>query len=129
MGSSGSTVRISLHVLFAGVVAWLFCGPSASEAQTRRAFLVGIQHYSDKKVPQLERTINDANDLAKDLEEIGFDKKNIKVVNDTRNKDAFDREFNAFLNTIKVVTRSFSIFQAMASASTRPRPIICCSLI
>ncbi len=101
MGSSGSTVRILLHVLFAGVVAWLFCGPSASEAQTRRAFLVGIQHYSDKKVPQLERTINDANDLAKDLEEIGFDKKNIKVVNDTRNKDAFDREFNAFLNTIE----------------------------
>jgi TPR repeat protein len=101
MGNSGRRIRISFNLLFAGLIVWSVFGPSPASAQTRRAFLVGVQHYSDKKVPALERTINDANDLAKDLEELGFDKKNIKVANDIKTKDAFDREFNTFLKTVE----------------------------
>src|SRR3977135_2690474 len=101
MGNSGSRIRRSLNFVFAGLVVCAVCAPLPSDAQTRRAFLVGVQHYSDKKIPVLERTINDASDLAKDLEEIGFDKKNIKVANDIKTKEAFDREFNVFLKTVE----------------------------
>jgi TPR repeat protein/uncharacterized protein (UPF0335 family) len=75
-------------------------GPAAA-AETRRAFLVGIQRYSDGYIQRLERAANDAKDLAKDLEEVGFDKKNIKVAVDLRDRDAFEKEFSAFLNTIQ----------------------------
>jgi TPR repeat protein len=71
------------------------------EAQTRRAFLVGNERYTDGHLSQLSRTVNDAKDLAKDLEEAGFDKKNIKVATDIRNKSAFDKEFDAFLKTVE----------------------------
>src|SRR5882724_1849421 len=94
MGNSGSTIRRSLNFLFAGLIVCAVFGPSPADAQTRRAFLVGVQHYTDKKIPSLDLTINDANDLAKDLEEIGFDKKNIKVANDIKTKDGFDKEFS-----------------------------------
>ena len=96
MGNDGSSLKRSLGVnvnaFFAVLISCLILGSSPSEAQTRRAFLVGVQNYSDKKIPALKRTLNDANDLAKDLEEVGLDKKNIKVANDLKNKDAFDRE-------------------------------------
>jgi uncharacterized protein len=72
-----------------------------TKSETRRAFIVGVQRYGDGYIQQLSRTINDARDLGKDLEEVGFDKKNIKVVTDVKNKDAFDKEFNAFLKTIE----------------------------
>src|SRR5579863_6018247 len=76
-------------------------GPNAATAgETRRAFLVGIQRYSDGYIQRLDRAANDAKDLAKDLEEVGFDKKNIKVATDLRDRDAFEKEFSAFLNTI-----------------------------
>src|ERR1700736_4207687 len=75
------------------------CGQPAGEP--RRAFLVGIQRYSDGYIQRLERATNDAKDLAKDLEEVGFDKKNIKVAVDLRDRDAFEKEFSAFLNTIQ----------------------------
>jgi TPR repeat protein/uncharacterized protein (UPF0335 family) len=77
-------------------------GPNAASAgETRRAFLVGIQRYSDGYIQRLERAANDAKDLAKDLEEVGFDKKNIKVVTDLSSKDSFEKDFSAFLNTIE----------------------------
>jgi len=101
MGNSGRGIRRSLNFIFAGLLVCTVFGPSSSDAQTRRAFLVGVQHYTDKKVPSLDLTINDANDLAKDLEEVGFDKKNIKVVNDIKTKDGFDKEFSAFLKTVE----------------------------
>lgn len=74
---------------------------AASAAETRRAFLVGIQRYSDGYIQRLERAANDAKDLAKDLEEVGFDKKNIKVVTDLSSKDSFEKDFSAFINTIE----------------------------
>jgi hypothetical protein len=45
----------------------------AAQAQTRRAFIIGNKDYRDGNIQQLQRTINDARDVAKDLEEIGFD--------------------------------------------------------
>ena len=36
-----------------------------SRAETRRAFLVGIERYSDGFIQRLDRTVNDAKDLAK----------------------------------------------------------------
>jgi TPR repeat protein len=101
MGNSVSSIARSLNFFFAGLVLSTVFGPLPADAQTRRAFLVGVQHYSDKKVPSLDLTINDANDLAKDLEEVGFDKKNIKVANDIKTKDGFDKEFSAFLKTVE----------------------------
>src|SRR5271170_4496700 len=74
---------------------------SQPPTETRRAFLVGIQRYSDGYIQRLDRAANDAKDLAKDLEEVGFDKKNIKVAVDLRDRDAFEKEFSGFLNTIQ----------------------------
>ena len=73
----------------------------APAVETRRAFLVGIQSYSDGYVQPLERAANDANDLARDLQEVGFDKKNIKVAVDLSSRDAFEKIFSDFLSTIQ----------------------------
>jgi uncharacterized protein (UPF0335 family) len=83
-------------------LTFIFClAASQAEAQTRRAFLVGVQRYSDGYINPLTRAVNDAKDLGKDLEDAGFDKKNIKVVTDVRTKEAFDKEFDAFLKTVE----------------------------
>jgi TPR repeat protein len=97
-------VMVYTHVvggLLAGLLLLLSMAPSASAAETRRAFLIGIQRYSDGYIQHLKHSTNDAKDLAKDLEEVGFDKKNIKVAVDLSNRDAFEKEFSAFLNTIQ----------------------------
>jgi len=86
------------------------CFATAAEAQTRRAFLVGNQRYADGYITQLRRSVDDAKDLAKDLEETGFDKKNIKVVTDIRNKAGFDKEFDAFLKTVEKGDTVFFFF-------------------
>lgn len=72
---------------------------SASQAETRRAFLVGVQRYSDGYINPLTRAVNDAKDLGKDLKDAGFDK--VTVVPDVRNKEAFDHEFETFLKTVE----------------------------
>jgi hypothetical protein len=54
--------------IFAIAIAALGClGVDAASAQTRRAFLVGEQRYSDQDIPSLTRSDNDASDLAADL--------------------------------------------------------------
>src|SRR5277367_497359 len=73
----------------------------AASAQTRRAFLVGEQRYSDQDIPSLTRSDNDASDLAADLEQVGFDKKNITLATELRGKADFDKRFNTFLATVK----------------------------
>ena len=90
-----------LRFVFAVFVFGLCLAPSPAEAQTRRAFLVGNQRYTDGYISPLQRSVSDARDLAKDLEETGFDKKNVKVVTDIKNKAAFDKEFDAFLKTVE----------------------------
>ncbi len=85
----------------AGLLLLLSLAPDPALAGTRRAFVVGIQRYSDGYIQRLERAASDAKDLVKDLEEVGFDKKNIKLAVDLNNRDAFEKEFSAFLNTIE----------------------------
>ena len=97
-------------VLFACLIFSLGLPTAQSEAQTRRAFLVGNQDYKDGNIQQLKRAANDARDLAKNLEELGFDKKNIKVALDVKNKNAFDKEFEAFLKTVETGDLVFFYF-------------------
>jgi len=94
----------------AAMVIALSLAPAPAAAETRRAFLIGIERYSDGFIQRLDRTVNDAKDVAKDLEEVGFDKKNIKVVTDLRNRDAFDKEFTAFLKTVESGDTVFFFF-------------------
>jgi len=54
-----------------------------------------MQNSRSFRLVSFTRSANDARDLAKDLEEAGFDKKNIKVVTDVRTKSTFDKEFDA----------------------------------
>lgn len=102
--------RSPLNVLFACLILAFSLAASQSEAETRRAFLVGNQAYKDGDIQQLRRSANDAKDVAKDLEEVGFDKKNIKVVLDIKNKNAFDKEFDAFLKTVETGDTVFFYF-------------------
>ena len=83
------------------IAAFGLLGAEAASAQTRRAFLVGEQRYSDQDIPSLTRSDNDAQDLAADLEQVGFDKKNITLAKELRGKSDFDKRFQAFLATVK----------------------------
>ena len=88
--------------IFAIAIAALgVCDVDAASAQTRRAFLLGEQRYSDQDIPSLTRSDNDASDVAADLEQVGFDKKNITLATELRGKADFDKRFNAFLATVK----------------------------
>jgi uncharacterized protein len=87
--------------LAAGVIVCIGLLSSPAHAQTRRAFIVGIQQYSDRDIQALSRPVNDANDLAKDLEDTGFERKNVKVVTNLKTREAFEKEFSAFLKTIE----------------------------
>lgn len=97
-------------IFAAALVAAFSLASTPSAADTRRALLIGIERYSDGFIQRLDRTVNDAKDLAKDLEEVGFDKKNIKVVTDLKNRDAFEKEFSAFLKTIESGDTVFFFF-------------------
>ena len=89
-------------VVFAVALAALGClGVDSASAQTRRAFLVGEQRYSDQDIPSLTRSDNDASDLAADLQQVGFDKKNVTLATELRGKSDFDKQFQAFLATVK----------------------------
>ena len=95
-------LRFAPAVVFALAVAALSClSVDAASAQTRRAFLVGEQRYGDQDIPSLTRSDNDASDLAADLEQVGFDKKNITLATELRGKSDFDKRFQAFLATVK----------------------------
>src|SRR5271155_149697 len=86
--------------IFAIAIAAFGVADPAS-AQTRRAFLIGEQRYSDQDIPSLTRSDADASDVASDLEQVGFDKKNITLATDLRTKADFDKRFTAFLATVK----------------------------
>ena len=100
---AGAARPVLLAIILAGCSV-------AAQAETRRAFIIGNKDYRDGNIQQLQRTINDAKDVAKDLEQIGFDKKNIKVVLDVKNKSAFDKEFDAFLKTVETGDTVFFYF-------------------
>jgi hypothetical protein len=83
------------------IVGFGICCANEASAQTRRAFVVGEQRYSDRDIRMLLRSDNDANDVAADLEQVGFDKKNITLSTELRGKIDFDSKFGAFLSTVK----------------------------
>jgi TPR repeat protein len=70
-------------------------------AQTKRAFLVGITKYRDAGIQQLTLATQDAEDVAKDLKETGFEEKNIKIFNNPGSRESFLTEFNKFVETVK----------------------------
>lgn len=72
-----------------------------ADEPVRRAFLVGIERYSDGGIQPLIRAVGDARDIAADLEQVGFEKKNITLATDIRSKDDFNKRFDAFLKTVK----------------------------
>ncbi|MGA2056159.1 MAG: DUF2610 domain-containing protein [Bradyrhizobium sp.] len=74
---------------------------NAPTGPMRRAFIVGIERYSDGDVQSLARANTDAKDLGHDLEQVGFDPKNITVATDVANKADFNKKFDAFLKTVK----------------------------
>ena len=77
---------------------------------TRRAFVLGVQRYSDPKIQPLSRSDTDASDIAADLEQLGFDKKNITLATDLRAKPDFDKRFDAFLATVQEGDSVFFFF-------------------
>jgi TPR repeat protein len=89
-----------LPALMILAVLGLTAAGGPADAQTRRAFLVGNDRYQDGLQP-LTRAVRDATDIARDLEDVGFDKKNIKLVSNVRTKADFLKELTAFANTIQ----------------------------
>jgi TPR repeat protein len=74
--------------------------PSPTTGETRRAFVLGVKNYPDPDIQSLELPEADAKGIASDLEEVGFDKKNITTVLNLRAKADFDRQFSAFVASI-----------------------------
>ena len=97
----GRRLRALGAALVLTLIGWsLFDAPGAL-AQTRRAFVLGVKNYSDREIQTLELPEADARGVASDLEQIGFDKKNITTALNLRAKPDFDKQFNTFLATIK----------------------------
>lgn len=78
-------------------------GPLAAQAAepVRRAFIVGVERYRDGDIQSLTRANTDAKDIGRDLEQAGFDKKNVTVVTDVASKADFNKKFDVFLKTVK----------------------------
>ena len=74
---------------------------AAPTGPTRRAFILGVERYSDPQIQRLTRSDSDATDIAADLEQLGFDRKNITLATDLRAKADFDKRFDAFLATVQ----------------------------
>src|SRR6202453_3824704 len=97
----GRRLRALGAMLVLTLIGWsLFDAPGAL-AQTRRAFVLGVKNYADREIQTLELPEADARGVASDLEQIGFDKKNITTALNLRAKADFDKQFNTFLATIK----------------------------
>ena len=92
-------VRAAAFLGLAGLCT--FGAASTAQAETRRAFVLGVQRYTDPDIQSLTRSDADAADIASDLEDLGFDKKNVTLATDLRTKDEFDKKFQAFLKTIE----------------------------
>lgn len=92
--------RIVGTLAFMGLGLLALLAATGAQAETRRAFVLGIQRYDDPDIQNLTRADNDAADIAADLQEVGFDKKNITLATDLRTRDEFDKKFQAFLKTI-----------------------------
>jgi len=74
--------------------------PAGPPVETRRAFVVGVKNYRDPGIEQLSLATNDADAIAGDLKQVGFDDKNIRLYTNPQSKEAFQTEFNKFVATI-----------------------------
>jgi TPR repeat protein len=86
-----------------------FAAPTGTD--TRRAFIVGMQRYADANLQQLIHTVVDAQDLAGDLQSVGFESANITQLRDAKNRASFAQAFEKFLATVEpgnTVVFSFS---------------------
>ena len=93
--------RALVAALVVALLGWAAFDAESASAQTRRAFVLGVKNYSDRDVQTLELPEADAKGVASDLEQVGFDKKNITTALNLKAKTDFDKQFNAFLGTIK----------------------------
>jgi uncharacterized protein len=92
--------RLLLTILISAVIS-VMASYASADAPVRRAFIVGIERYSDGDVQSLARANTDAKDLGHDLEQVGFDPKNITVATDIASKADFNKKFDAFLKNVK----------------------------
>jgi len=83
------------------ILSLLSLSQAQADTPVRRAFVVGIERYRDGDIQSLSRAVADAKDFAKDLEQVGFDPKNVTVATDVANKADFNKKFDAFLKTVK----------------------------
>lgn len=74
---------------------------SAETGPVRRAFVVGIQEYEDAGIIKLARPVNDATDISTVLQDVGFDKKNIKSVNNIKTRSDFLKSLGDFLKEVR----------------------------
>ena len=91
--------RAVMAMLVSALFAWSLFDASGALAQTRRAFVLGVGNYKDLQTLGLSES--DVTDVAAQLEQVGFDKKNITKAINLRGKADFDKQFNTFLATIK----------------------------
>jgi TPR repeat protein len=92
--------------------------PPAAPVETRRAFVVGVKNYRDPGIQQLSLATNDAESIAADLKQVGFDDKNVKLYENPQSKEAFQAEFNKFVNTINKGDVVFFYFSGHGFAGT-----------
>src|SRR6201996_5600732 len=91
----------AIWLLLTALMTVIASSCASADEPVRRAFIVGIERYSDGDVQSLSRANTDAKDLGHDLEQVGFDPKNITVATDVATKADFNKKFDAFLKTIK----------------------------
>src|ERR1700761_7139224 len=91
----------AIWLLLTALMTVIASSCASADEPVRRAFIVGIERYSDGDVQSLSRADTDAKDLGHDLEQIGFDPKNITVATDVASKADFNKKFDAFLKTVK----------------------------
>lgn len=90
-----------IALLIGIVVASQLLAASPAWAQTRRAFLVGVNSYSDREINKLTRSVNDANDIGEELQDVGFDKKNIRILANPKNRAELTKAYAEFLKTVQ----------------------------
>src|ERR1700742_2610879 len=91
----------AIWLLLTALLSIMASSCASADEPVRRAFVVGIERYSDGDVQSLSRADTDARDLGHDLEQVGFDPKNITVATDIASKADFNKKFDAFLKTVK----------------------------
>ena len=100
-GGTAAGLVVGLALAIAALLGLGAVAADAADAPTRHAFVLGMQRYADRNIQSLTRSDNDAADVASDLEQLGFDKKNVTLATDLVAKADFQKRFDAFLATVK----------------------------